>query len=191
MVRADTTESRAEGGGGMIEAGEYHWMIEDAVAETSDYGTSLKVVTSVLAGTVPAMVGRKHTEFFQLSGKAVDRLRRLLVATGMMTDEQWVAQIGQPLEFDETMLKGRQFCAKVSMKPYRGNKEEHKGKSFPETGFDIWGVFDPKSANIPKDRDCLALLASSASGPVAGQSQPSATVAKPAAATAKPQSFAW
>lgn len=194
MVRVNNAESRGEAGGGMVEAGDYHWMIEDAVAETSDYGTSLKVVSSVLAGTNPAMVGRKHTEFFHLEGKAAKRLRCLLVACGVMTDEQWNAQDG--LEFDETLLKGRQFCGRAKMEPYRGSKEENKGKSFPQLGFDIWSVFDARAANVPKDRDCLALLAPPAAGPVAGQLQQQPAAKQPPQPQQQPASppqskFGW
>ena len=73
-------------------------------------------------------------------------------------DEEWVARIGQPLEFDERLLKGRQFCAKIKNEKYRGQKEEHKGKEFPAMGFDIWSVWDQKAKHIPKDPECLALL---------------------------------
>ena len=164
VLSVDTSESRAEGGGGMVEAGEYHWIIDEITAEeNNDFDSgetrvSLKVVCQVVAGTKPECVGRKQTEFFQLSGKAVDRLRRLLVATNMMTDQQWVERIGQPLEFDERLLKSRQFCSRIKMDPYRGRKPEHQGKSFPAMGFDIWSVWDEKSKNIPKDPECLALL---------------------------------
>lgn len=188
MVRVNNAESRGEMGGGMLEAGDYHMMVEDVVAESSDYGTSLKVTASVLAGTNPAMVGRKHTEFFHLEGKAAKRLRVLVVACGVMTDEQWNAAEGE-LEFDEATLKGLQFCARVKMAPYRGNKEEHKGKSFPEVGFDIWSVFDSRAANVPKDAECLALL-THPTQPAAGATKP-ASEPKPAAAQPPQSKFGW
>jgi len=186
MVKVNNTESRGEAGGGMVEAGQYHWMIEEAVVE----GQSLKVVTSVLAGTNNAMVGRKHTEFFKLSGKGAKRLRCILVGRGVMTDEQWNASEGE-LDFDEQLLRGLQFCARIKYEPYQGSKEENKGRDFPQMNFDIWGVFDPRAANVPKDADCIAMLKPPAS--VAGQPQSASPAAKPAAtATEKPQSkFGW
>lgn len=183
MVVADTSESRPDAGAGMVEAGEYHWVIEEVNAETSDFGTSLKVVSSVLAGTTPGQTGKKQTEFFQCSGKAVDRLRRLLVATQIMTDEEWVARIGQPLEFDERLLKGRQFCARIKMDPYRGNKEEHKGKHFPAMNFDIWSIWDEKAKHIPKDPEMLSLLGS----PPAAAPQPMQVAPQPQSQQAQPQ----
>lgn len=167
MVAVDTSESKPEAGAGGVEAGEYHWMIEEVDVQHNDGRTSLKVVSSVLAGTTAGQVGRKQTEFFQLEGKAVDRLRRLLVSTGIMSDEQWVANIGRPLEFDEMLLKGRQFCSRIKLEPYRGSKPEHQGKNFPAMNFDIWSVWDKKAAHIPKDPECMALLGDPPAG--AGQ----------------------
>ena len=206
-MHVDTSESRAEAGQGMVEVGEYHWMIEEVEAQNNDFGTSLKVVASVQAGTTAQQVGRKQTEFFQCSGKAVDRLRRLLVATEMMTDQQWVERIGQPLEFDEKLLKGRQFCARIKLQPYQGSKEEHKGKSFPAMGFDIWSVFDDKAKHIPKDPDCMAMLIpptntasnGGAKQQTSQQKQQPATSApasssaspSPAATASTPSKFSW
>lgn len=191
MVVADTSESKAEGGGGGVEPGEYHFMVEDVSAETNDVGTSLKVVASVLDGTIANQVGHKQTEFFQCSGKAVDRLRVLLVATNMMTDEQWVARIGQPLEFDERLLKGRQFCARIKLEKYQGKKAEHQGKSFPRMGFDIWSVWEEKAKHIPKDKECLAMLGA----PPAGAGQQKTSVAPAQTQQTQPaqqsSSFSW
>lgn len=158
MVQVDTSESKAEGGAGGVEAGEYHWVIDDVTVESFEGVQSLKIVSSVLAGHPDGQVGHKHTEFFNLGGKSVDRLRRLLVATNLMTEEEWVSKIGQSLQFDEEQLRGKQYCARVKLEPYKGKKEEHKGKSFPRIGFDIWNVADEKAKHIPKSHDMLALI---------------------------------
>lgn len=176
MVGVDTSESKPDAGSGGVEAGEYHWMIEEVDVESNDNGQSLKVICSVLAGTTAGQVGHKQTEFFQLAGKAVDRLRRLLVATHMMTDEQWRARIGQPLEFDEALLKGRQFCARVKLEPYRGKKAEHQGKHFPAMNFDIWSVWDEKAKHIPKDQELLAMLGTPPAVAGAGQQRSTSSV---------------
>ena len=184
MVKVDTSESKAEGGGGSVEAGEYHWTIEEVSVETFDGVQSLKVVSTVEAGNPASQVGHKHTEFFNLSGKAVDRLRRLLVATQIMTDEQWVANIGKPLDFDEMLLKSRQYCARVKVEPYQGKKPEHQGKSFPRIGFDIWSIWDEKAKHIPKNAAVTPLM-----GRPAGEVATAPAAAKPA--TAPQSNFKW
>lgn len=176
-----------------------HLMIDDAVAETSTYGTSVKVKFSVLACTDSSQVGKSLTEFFQVDGGAVDKLYNIAEAVGLITHEQRkaAAERNVGMDIDETRMKGRQLCAEIKMEQNMrknvatGNYEvdPEKPGPFPRIGFRSFGVFSPKAKDIPKDQQFVRMLQQSAAAgqgqvpqqPMAPQ-QPQQHVQQPAAA---------
>lgn len=155
-----------------------HLMVDDATAETSTYGTSVKVVFSVLASTDVSQVGKRLTEFFQVDGASVDKLYNIAEAMGLITHEQrkQAAERSVGMEIDETRMKGRQLCAEIKMEPNMrknpatGNYEvdPEKPGPFPRIGFRSFSVFSPKAKDVPKDPQFMAMLQQSSA---AGQGQ--------------------
>lgn len=143
-----------------------HLMIDDAVAETNDRGTTVKVTFSVLAGTDHSQVGKRVTEFFQCDGAAVDKFYNLVEAAGLITTAQRraAAEQGVGMDIDETLLKGRQIAAEIKMElqmrtnPATGAKEvdPEKPGPYPRIGFRTFALTSPRAKDIPKDARMLA-----------------------------------
>jgi hypothetical protein len=146
-----------------------HLMVEDASVEHSQNGISVKCVFNVLASTDPAQNGKTQTEYYQVDGKAVDKLYNLAEACGLITVAQRkaAAEQGVGLEIDETQLKGRQLCAQVKMEPnMRKNPatganeiDPLKPGPYPRIGFRTFSVTDAKAKDIPKDQQFLGIIA--------------------------------
>ena len=144
-----------------------HLLIENQELAT-EYGTAVKVSCQVLGATDPSQKGKLHTEFFQCDGDAVDKFYNLAEAVGLITAEQRkaAAEAGQGLVIDETLLKGRQFCAEIKMEPNMrknvatGQAEVNAEKPgpYPRIAFRSFAVNSDKAKDIPKDPQSLALL---------------------------------
>jgi len=143
-----------------------HLMIDDAVAETNDRGTTVAITFSVLAGTDASQVGKRIKEFFQCDGNAVDKFYNVAEAAGLITTAQRreAAEKGVGMDIDETLLKGRQVCAEIKMEPnMRTNPatgareiDPEKPGPFPRIGFRTFALTSPKAKDIPKDARMLA-----------------------------------
>ena len=137
-----------------------HMIIEDQEI-SNRYGAAVKATCRVLASTDPSQVGKVLSEFFECEGNAVGKFYNLCEATGLITAEQrkesQEAKVG--LSIDETLLKGRQFCAEVIMKPNMrknpatGEREINPEKPgpYPELGFQSFALTSPKAKGIPID----------------------------------------
>lgn len=145
-----------------------HLFIESQELSTSQYGTSVKVSCQVLGATDPSQKGKLHTEFFQCEGNAVDKFYNLAEAVGLITAEQRKAAVeaNQGLAIDETLLKGKQFCAEIKMEPnMRKNPstgalevDPEKPGPYPRIAFRSFAINSEKAKDIPKDPQFLAML---------------------------------
>lgn len=155
-----------------------HMMIDEVSAETNSYGTSVKCKLSVLGCTDPNQVGKTISEFFKADGEVAGMFLNLAQAARLITLEQRQAahKAGVGMQIDETLLKGRQICCKVRMKPNMQKNtatgqmqiNPEKPGPFPRIGFDTFDVWDKKAEGIPKDPQFLAMwpkLASQAAAP--------------------------
>lgn len=161
-----------------------HLLIEDYEVQSNQYGVSVKVVCSVLVSTDSAQAGKKHTEFFECSGNAVDKFYNLAEAVEIITAAQRkdAADRNVGLDVDETLLKGRQFCADVKMEPNMrknaatGQRELNPEKPgpYPRIGFNSYSVTSKRAEDVPKDPQFIALLSKQAAAPQqpAPQAQP-------------------
>lgn len=157
--------------------------IEEATAELSTKSGNyyFKCKLRVLAGTVEGQIGKE----MQFQGFPGDKMFAIAAAVGlidaitgtpytrkdldkMRTDKKAGHQV-RDCDFDEKELVGRHFCAPVVHK---------KGEEWPEVGFDIWSVFDPEAADIPKDAELMSQLG------VVEQPHANGSAGKPAAAAA-------
>jgi hypothetical protein len=144
-----------------------HMMIEDVSVSTNNNGTSVKCKLSVLNGTDRGQIGKTVSEFFGCDGNTAGMFLNLAQAAGLITAEQRkvAADSGVGMNIDEALLKGRQVCAKIRMKPNmikdpvtgapKVNPE--KPGPYPRIGFDTFAVWDAKANGIPKDPQFLPL----------------------------------
>ena len=133
---------------------------------------------SVLAASDPSQVGKKQTEFFECQGNAVAKLYNLAEAVGIITAAQRKAAADRHvgLDVDETLLKGRQFCADVKMEPNMrknaatGQRDLNPEKPgpYPRIGFDTYSVTSERAKDVPKDPQFIALLGKTMPPPPAG-----------------------
>lgn len=155
MVRMSAEGTNPDGG--RLLPGKYHVAVKDAGVEPDG---RVKIELQVLAGTVPAMVTKTQTEYFALTPKAMNRAFKVAWALGYLTKDQWrqasesKAEVDLPIEASH----GRQMIVAVTLRPYNGDDPKHKGKEFPNIGFDMWPVLDPDVADVPKSAEGLAMM---------------------------------
>lgn len=197
MVKVVTSDvDMHKGGGPRIGNDKCHMMIEESMVVEGNYGTQVKVEMTALAPE--NLIGAKYTEFFGFTDKdgnhspgAVKRFLLFCVKAGLMTLEQADAQAATgEIDIDETELVGRSVCVDFKLKPYKGQKAEHQGKSFPEMGFGVFSPLDKETDGWPKDPTIMAMLggaptngenAPTPSTPPAAQSQQAPPPAQPPA----------
>lgn len=201
MVRIPTGDTNPDQKG-FPSPGRYLFTVND-VEPTED---SLKCEFSVVAGkpndpNEGPQAGRTLNEFLKLFGKAASRLLQWACATKLITKDEWRAARDKQAEvdFDEMQAIGRFFCGEVQLKPYAGNNEEHKGKSFPALDFRIWPIDDPQVRDIIEQPDVWAhvkgllpadyLKATQAKAPQQPAQQKPAPQKQPAAAAAGDDPF--
>ena len=154
-----------------------HLLIEDQEMSTR-YGPAVKLTCRVLSATDESQKGKAHSDFFQCDGNAVDKFYNLCEAVGLITAEQRKTAIeaGRGLSIDETLLKGRQFCAEIRMEPnIRKNPatgapevDPEKPGPYPRIGFRSFATTSPKAKDIPKDPQFLEMVAVSSQQPPTG-----------------------
>lgn len=191
MVKVATHDTNPDGGGGIDKNGEYHFTIEsyEDGGFSSDDSPQFRIEFQCHAGTESGQAGKKFSDFFPYAGKRAGRFLQLACAVGLITKEQWKAakEGNADIEIDENDLIGRQLCMGVTMEPYKGKNEEkaqqYQGRLFPNVGFNIWGVFDDRSAKIPKDPTLMKMLKAPASTTQQPAKQQPAATQQPARQT--------
>ena len=175
----------SSGGGGsyVSQACDCHLMIEDVVAQIKEKGSTVVVTCRVLAATDANQVELTLTEYLQAYGGAVDKLYNCALATGVITAAQLAAakEKGVGLSFNENLMKGKQFCAKVVMEPKQVLNtttgiydNDPSGKMYARFGFDSFALTDSRAAAIPKDPQFAGMVGGQA--PAAAPQQPAAPV---------------
>jgi hypothetical protein len=175
-------------------------MIEDAVAETNDRGTTVRVKFNILAATDASQVGKSVTEYLQCDGGAVDKLYNVAEAVGLITHDQRkaAAEAGRGLEIDEVAMKGRQLAGEIKMElnqrknPSTGvlETDPEKPGPFPRIGFRTFALASPRAKDIPKDQQFLAML-SGGPAPVRPQQATPAAARGPAPKPVQDVSMQW
>jgi len=192
MVKRNAEGAERSEGGGITQAGWYHFMVEEA--EENDY--SAKLVCNVSAGEHPEEVGRKLTHFVNFQASDPGDKQKQATITRMMFDvaealgleEKITGRIFTPevreemvkssadVELDFNEAQGHQFIAKVDMEPYKGNDPEKKAKYadrlFPRIGFDIYHPLHDKAKDVPKDPDLMALFGVATESPKPAPAKP-------------------
>ena len=178
---------------GMLEAGIYHF----AIAGVKPDNSNLIVECKILAGTTPGQVGKTQNEYFNLSGKALNRLFALAIATGLkpigeqapLTSQrlQQLQAQGQPCNIDENQFIGRSFIGEIQMEKYVGQDPEKQDKSYPRLGFRIHSVYRSMDLGCPLDQANAQFMATVLPPPpVKPAAQAQTAQAAPAASQAAP-----
>lgn len=102
---------------------------------------------------VEGQVGKERVERFNLTSKAYGRFLELCCACGLYSKPRWRQDIesGNDPEIDEQQLVGRYFCTDIKMVPDKNNPE----RSWPDIGFNIFGLGDEAADHIPLDADIV------------------------------------
>jgi len=161
--------------------GRYHAIIKDVQfqlkaaekyveCEEDDNPDCIPIKFEVLAGTTPNQEGREITERFYTSEKAIPRLKRLAMATGLL----------RPREKEKEVLfshvVGTQLVIEVEENKYTDrNGEEREGVRVGYMG--IWSLENKEVEEVPKDRQSMRLSGKAASGKAAGGTDASGTEA--------------
>lgn len=155
MVKVATNETNPHGGG--LELGNYHFICDTVEVVTSGDSPQLLLSSTALEGPA-GQRNKPFKEYFSLAGKAAGRLLKLLVAMGLMTNEEWEHSIETgELDFDEQDMVGQQYCATVFLGEPK-TKGKNKDKRFPETGFTFISVAEGKEQGFPLDATSAALV---------------------------------
>jgi len=149
--------------------GDYHCLVEAVRENSEDEEKPLEVDFMVIAGTPakagePLQQGFKFTEKFFKTDKAdgkggnAKRLTILAIALGLTTRQiaEDCKANNKPLVIDYTKGVGRSVCLRSKTELYAGKKEEHKGKSFANIGFNLFSPKDPAVDGWKKDQAHLA-----------------------------------
>jgi hypothetical protein len=120
--------------------GLYHAYIKDVDESEERFPAKVVVEFEVLAGSTPGQAEKTHTEFFSLSEKALPRLQRLAMATGLIgPDEE------KDVSFNDAV--GKDCVVEVEEQMYEGKKRSRL------TFMGIWNTDHPKVRDVPKGKE--------------------------------------
>jgi hypothetical protein len=134
-------------------AGRYHVVVHE-IDDTFERYDKLIVTFKVLAGTTPEQEGKTHREFFSMSEKAMVRVKKLCLVTG-------VIKPGVKAEVDFRDLIGRQLVIELVDHEYEdrdGNKKETVQIAF----LGMWSLSHADASDVPKDTEAIAAMKSGA-----------------------------
>lgn len=211
MVKRNAEGADRGDGGGITQAGWYHFVVEEA--EEND--NSAKLVCQVVAGEHPDEKDRKLTHFVNFYSSDPNDAQKQRAVNKMMFN--WGEALGleekttnriftqdvrhemvessADVELDFNEAQSHQFVAKVEMEPYRGNdpekKKKYEGREFPRIAFDVYHPLHDKVKDVPKDAGFMKLFDAAAAGGNGGGANgasPGNGQGEPATAAASPQS---
>lgn len=131
-------------------AGRYHVIVQ-AVDDSFAKYDKIIVTFQALAGTTPNQVGHTIREYFAVSDKAMDRLKRFAMATGLLLPREAKKRV------DFRQAEGRQLVIEVEDHEY--NDDAGNAKKGTRIGYlGMWSVGNPAVADVPKDEAALKLL---------------------------------
>lgn len=156
MVQVNLTESKKtgddlgknSGGGGRPDEGKALLEITDVeVNEDSIFVKSL-----VLAHETEGNQDKTLSDYFQLSGKLVDKALDLAYATGILSREAFTEAQAVGLEVDIPFddMEGKRYVTEIS---HFTNK---KGKTYAQTGWAIHDPDDEEAKDFPKYGEAAA-----------------------------------
>lgn len=164
------------GGGDRPEPGRYHVVVKSANEFSPKHSGKVVIDFEVLDGTIPNQVGRKHTEYFATSAKAMPRLVKMAIAVGLLS-------YGERKNITWSDAAGRQLVIDLEQHDYEKDGETRKGVRITWAG--MHALDDDAANNVPKNQAAVELarkLGSSAKPN--GNGNGNAATAQPAKAAA-------
>lgn len=116
--------------------GRYHVGILNVDESFTKFKEAIQVDFQVLAGTVPNQEGRTHKEFFSTKGRAVDRLRKFAMVTGLIGPNE-----RKNVEF--ASARGRQLIIEIEDQEFEGKKYRRM------TFMGMWPIGDESVKDVP------------------------------------------
>jgi len=142
------SESEVAGGQKPVK-GRYLAMVK-AVDETMEKKDQINVDFEVLAGNVPDQRGRILTEYFAVSDKALPRLTRLALCTGILKPDE-----DKDVTFADAL--GRVLFIEVEEHSYK-NKDGEMVNTVRVSFGGMWSVSNPDVADLHKVPDIAAMV---------------------------------
>lgn len=184
MVKMGSQNVKSEDdiqGGDRPLPGRYHAAVKDVAyfakgadgkqfeVDESDSGAEKVVVNfEVLAGTVPGQAGKVITEYFAISEKALPRLQRLAICTGLLSP----GEAEREVLFSQAV--GRQLVIEVEDNHYTNAAgKEVKGVRVAYMG--LWSLGNAAVADVPKDAEALQYAGAAKPQPAPQERQQPAT----------------
>lgn len=136
---------------GNVSPGIYHVIVKD-VDEDSDEAREkqqIRIEFEILAGTVPGQAGKSRRDYFSTKGRGLERVKALAMTLGLIRPGERKA-----VSFKDAV--GRQIILQWDTHEYQGKKS----LQVPWAGF--WSLDDPAQAEIPRDKDMIAVAAGKA-----------------------------
>ena len=146
MLNLDTSgvNSADELGTTFCLPGRYHTVVKAVDESFSKFPEAVIVEFEILAGTVPGQEKKTHREFFSTKGKAIDRIKRFAMVTGLIgPNERKQVNLSDAL--------GHQLVIEII-------DEEYQGKTRSKVSYvGMWSPDHKEVADVPKDKAFLAL----------------------------------
>jgi len=128
--------------------GRYHVLIKDAAHKEVNGKPKVIMDFEVLAGTTPGQEGRTLTEFFAVTPKTVDMLRRLALVTGQLKPGE------PPKAIDFSRDIGKQLVVEVVPNKYE-NREGQVVETVRVDYMGFWSLGNPAVNDVPRDKDAI------------------------------------
>lgn len=146
---AKNVQSEDDLGGNRPLPGRYHVMVQHA-DDSMEKMDKVIVEFQVLAGTTPGQEGKTATEMFALTDKAIQRLQRLAMCTGLLKPGD------EDHEIDFAAAEGRQLVIELAERSYE--KDGQKKTIVALTFNGMWSLNNQAVADVPKNLDAIRLM---------------------------------
>jgi hypothetical protein len=142
----DLNNQNSDSDNNSVPPGSYHVMVSDA-HEVESRG-SVVVDFKILAGTCPGQEGKTFTEWYKTSAKALKRLTRLALVTGIM-------EPGVKKDVDFAEARGKHLIIEVVDNAYV-KKDGTKVSSRQVSFFGMWALDHEDVKTVPTDKEAIA-----------------------------------
>jgi hypothetical protein len=145
---AETLES-----GGKPLAGKCHLLVTTVDESQAESKSRITVICSTLAHEKPGQEGKKVYVYMNLTGKGSRRPILFAMATGILSQEEWVASkaAGKSIDIPYTDARGRTFFTELS--PQKSDNPKFDGRV--DIGFDFFAPGSPSAEGFPADNSYL------------------------------------
>jgi hypothetical protein len=131
--------------------GRYHAVVTEVDDTFTKSDRSIVAEFEILTGTVNGQNGKKIKEFLATSDKAKKRLAGFAMAVGLISP----TDLGSRKSINWQDAAGRQLVIDVEEQEYEKDGQKRMGARIEFLGFHA--ISSPKAADVPKDKNALAV----------------------------------